>query len=187
MDENTVINMINECLIIKGIYSQYARACIEKTIRQRANPEHFVVNAIDSIHTELEEYFKSQLHILNNELKLKALKVINSIFGYERIQALYEYLNEERKLKFKLQEEEFEMDIYSYAKSLNYGADYYDPHTGYTYAIQEYGRAIKELNADKEDHHLTDGERKQYQESIDKGIAVYYEAALIGYARKDMK
>ena len=184
MDENTIINMINECLIIKGIYSQYARTRIEKTIRQRAKPEHFVVNAIDSIHTELEEYFKSQLHILNNELKPKALKVINSIFGYERIQALYEYLNEERKLKFKLQEEKFEMDIYSFAEQYDYGADYYDHNTGYTYAIQEYGKILKELNADKEDHHLTDDERKQYQKTLDKGIAVYYGATPIGYAMK---
>lgn len=184
MDENTIISMINECLIIRGIYSQYARTCIEKTIRQRDKPEHFVVNAIDSIHTELEEYFKSQLHILNDELKLKALKVINSIFDYERIQALYEYLNEERKLKFKLQEEEFEMDIYSFAEQYDYGADYYDHNTGYTYAIQEYGKILKELNADKEDHHLTDDERKQYQKILDRGIAVYYGDTPVGYAMK---
>ena len=33
------------------------------------------------------------------------------------------------------------MDIYEYAKE--YNADYYDLHTGYRYAIQEYNRAIK--------------------------------------------
>ena len=35
------------------------------------------------------------------------------------------------------------MDIYEYAKSINYGADYYDMHTGYTYLIQNYGNTIK--------------------------------------------
>lgn len=35
------------------------------------------------------------------------------------------------------------MEIYSYAKSINYGADYFDFHTGCTYHIQEYGNAIK--------------------------------------------
>lgn len=35
------------------------------------------------------------------------------------------------------------MDIYEYAKSIDYGADYYDMNTGYTYLIQDYGRAIK--------------------------------------------
>ena len=33
------------------------------------------------------------------------------------------------------------MNIYDQAKKMN--ADYYDPHTGYTYLIQEYNRAIK--------------------------------------------
>ena len=79
------------------------------------------------------------------------------------------------------------MDIYNFAEQYDYGTDYYDYNTGYTYAIQEYGRILKELNADKEDHHLTDNERKQYQKIVDRGIAVYYEAALVGYARKDMK
>lgn len=35
------------------------------------------------------------------------------------------------------------MDIYVYAESIGYGADYMDPHTGYIYRIQDYGRAIK--------------------------------------------
>lgn len=35
------------------------------------------------------------------------------------------------------------MEIYSYAKSIDYMADYYDMWTGYTYGIQEYGRAKK--------------------------------------------
>ena len=35
------------------------------------------------------------------------------------------------------------MDIYKYAESINYNADYHDHHTGYIYHIQEYGRCIK--------------------------------------------
>ena len=35
------------------------------------------------------------------------------------------------------------MDIYTYAKSINYNADYYDYHSGYTYHIQDYGKALK--------------------------------------------
>lgn len=35
------------------------------------------------------------------------------------------------------------MDIYAYAKSIDYNADYYDHHTGYIYKIQDYGRALK--------------------------------------------
>lgn len=31
------------------------------------------------------------------------------------------------------------MDIYEYAESIDYAADYYDFHTGYIYKIQEYG------------------------------------------------
>lgn len=78
------------------------------------------------------------------------------------------------------------MNIYNFAEQYDYGADYYDYSTGYAYAIQEYGKVIKELNADKIDHHLTDGERKQYHEIVDEGIAVYYKNALIGYARKEI-
>ena len=35
------------------------------------------------------------------------------------------------------------MDIYAYAESIGYGADYMDPHTGYIHGIQAYGRALK--------------------------------------------
>ena len=76
------------------------------------------------------------------------------------------------------------MDIYSFAKQYDYGADYYDHNTGYTYAIQEYGKILKEVNADKEDHHLTDDERKQYQKILDRGIVVYYGDTPVGYAIK---
>ena len=35
------------------------------------------------------------------------------------------------------------MDIIEYAKSINWNADYYDPHTGYLYHIADTGRALK--------------------------------------------
>ena len=35
------------------------------------------------------------------------------------------------------------MEIYSYAKSINYAADYMDMHTMYTYHIQDYGNCLK--------------------------------------------
>ena len=35
------------------------------------------------------------------------------------------------------------MDIYQYAKDIDYMADYMDPNTGYIYRIQNYGRAKK--------------------------------------------
>ena len=79
-------------------------------------------------------------------------------------------------------------DIYGFAKFTDYSADYYDNTTYYKYMICDYGKAIKELNADKEDHHLTDDERKQYQGSIDKGIVIYnccYGDELVGYAKKN--
>ena len=79
-------------------------------------------------------------------------------------------------------------DIYGFARFTGYSADYYDNTTYYRYMICDYGKAIEELNADKEDHHLTDDERKQYQESIDKGIAIYnccYGDELVGYAKKN--
>ena len=33
------------------------------------------------------------------------------------------------------------MNIWNYARSINFGADYYDTYTGYTYHLQEYGNA----------------------------------------------
>ena len=35
------------------------------------------------------------------------------------------------------------MDIFKYAKEINYAADYYDFYTGNTYLIQNYGKALK--------------------------------------------
>jgi hypothetical protein len=35
------------------------------------------------------------------------------------------------------------MDIYEYAESINYGADYYDFHSGLIFKIQEYGENLK--------------------------------------------
>lgn len=59
------------------------------------------------------------------------------------------------------------MDIYAYAESINYGADYYDFHTGYTYGIQEVGRAKKFFG-------------------IDLPIPVYDEDRnLVGYAQRN--
>lgn len=78
-------------------------------------------------------------------------------------------------------------DIYKFAKFINYNSDYYDNITNYSYMICDYGKAIEELNADKEDHHLTDDERKQYQKSIDKGIVIYNCCGdeFVGYAKKN--
>lgn len=36
------------------------------------------------------------------------------------------------------------MDIFKYAKSIDYGADYMDNHNGYIYHIQEYGELLKD-------------------------------------------
>lgn len=58
------------------------------------------------------------------------------------------------------------MDIYEYAESINYGADYYDYQTGYTYGISEVGRAKKFFGIDLE-------------------IPVYQDGVLIGYARRN--
>ena len=57
------------------------------------------------------------------------------------------------------------MDIYAYAESINWNADYYDWHTGYTYGIQEVGRLKKFFG-------------------IDAQIPVYDNGELIGYAKK---
>lgn len=58
------------------------------------------------------------------------------------------------------------MDIYEYAESINYGADYYDYQTGLTYGIQEVGRMKKFFDIDAE-------------------IPVYQDGKLIGYARRN--
>ena len=57
------------------------------------------------------------------------------------------------------------MDIYSYAKNINYNADYYDTHTGRIYKIQDYGLALK-------------------RGLPTKGIAIYEDGKLLGYAKK---
>jgi hypothetical protein len=40
------------------------------------------------------------------------------------------------------------MNIYDYAKRVNYVADYYDEHTGLLYGIKEYGEELKSGNDD---------------------------------------
>lgn len=52
------------------------------------------------------------------------------------------------------------MDIYNYAESINYAADYYDFHTGLIYAITE-------------------------AKNHDGKIPVYEDGRLIGFARKE--
>ena len=42
------------------------------------------------------------------------------------------------------------MDIYKYAESINWGADYYDFNTGYIYCIQEAGRMRKLFNIESD-------------------------------------
>ena len=68
------------------------------------------------------------------------------------------------------------MDIYGYANSINYGADYYDFHTGYIYKIQDYGRDIK-ASRDNPNNEVA-------RARVNRGIAVYEGNALIGYAQK---
>lgn len=58
------------------------------------------------------------------------------------------------------------MDIYAYAESINWSADYYDPHTGYIYGIQEAGR-----------------QRKLF--GIEAPIPVYDGGVVIGYATEN--
>lgn len=57
------------------------------------------------------------------------------------------------------------MDIYEYARNINYNADYYEQSTGYIYHIQEYGRALM-------------------FEFPTPGIRVSENGVTIGYARK---
>lgn len=51
------------------------------------------------------------------------------------------------------------MDIYEFAEDLNYGADYYDTHTGYIYKCTEYTEDMP-------------------------GIPVYKDGTFIGYAKR---
>jgi hypothetical protein len=55
------------------------------------------------------------------------------------------------------------MDIYKYAKEINYGADYYEMSTGRIYHIQDYGLALK-------------------RGLPTRGIAVSEDGKIIGYA-----
>ena len=60
------------------------------------------------------------------------------------------------------------MDIYAYAESIDYAADYYDHHTGYIYHIQEYGRM------------------KKFFGMTEQGIRVSENGRTVGYARKEL-
>ena len=60
------------------------------------------------------------------------------------------------------------MDIYAYAESINWGADYYDMHTGLIYGIQEVGRAKKLFG-------------------IDLPIPVYENGVKIGYVERPVQ
>ena len=60
------------------------------------------------------------------------------------------------------------MDIYKYAESINWNADYYDMHTGYIYGIQEAGRMRKFFG-------------------IETPISVYDNGVLIGYVEESSK
>lgn len=58
------------------------------------------------------------------------------------------------------------MDIYNYAKSIDYAADYMPMDgSGYVYKIQEYGKQLKAGNTNAK-------------------IAVYQDGIFIGYAKK---
>lgn len=43
------------------------------------------------------------------------------------------------------------MDIFAYAKEINYGADYYDTHTGYIFEIVDYKQRLDEAIKNGED------------------------------------
>ena len=57
------------------------------------------------------------------------------------------------------------MDIYAYAESINWNADYYDMYSGLIYGIQEAGRARKFFGIEME-------------------IPVYENGVKIGYAKR---
>ena len=61
------------------------------------------------------------------------------------------------------------MDIYEYAKNINYNADYYDPHSGYIYKIQEYKRRL--------DEGIVDAKIR---------VVDSYSGDTLGYARKEV-
>lgn len=61
------------------------------------------------------------------------------------------------------------MDIYKYAESINYGADYYDFNSGYIYKIQEYKRRLDEGTADAKIR-----------------VVDSYSGDTLGYARKEV-
>ncbi len=71
------------------------------------------------------------------------------------------------------------MNIYEWAEEYNYAADYMDHTTGRIYNVQEYGRVkrLHEKTNDPETFRIT-------QEVLDKGIEVYQDGHLIGYAKK---
>ena len=61
------------------------------------------------------------------------------------------------------------MDIYKYAESTNYGADYYDFNSGYIYKIQEYKRRL--------DEGVSDAKIR---------VVDSYSGDTLGYARKEV-
>lgn len=72
------------------------------------------------------------------------------------------------------------MNIYEYAKSINYGADYYEPRTGYIYHIQEYGEQLK--NGEESPHFYTKNGKMKFTTKPE--IRVSKDGKTIGYAEK---
>jgi len=70
------------------------------------------------------------------------------------------------------------MDIYEYAESINYNADYYDMHTGRIYHIQEYGKALKEMNSGIK--------QEANRKIVGAGIKVSEDGVFLGYARRHL-